>query len=482
MKLKTAKLTALSSAILLSLGLVACGGGGGGGSGSSDGTAGSSNIISSGTITGFGSVYVNGIKFETDTTSFNIEGDLGTQDDLAIGMVVQVNGVINADGRTGTATSIIFDDDLQGPIANYTTDGVTATFDVLGIQVKIDSKTTYFDPDNGGIAINTITNGQFVELSGFFDANGALIASRIESKSHAEYVEDRTNVELKGYITGLNGHSFTLRGINIDASDARLEDLPNGLQPNIYVEVEGIFNGTSIIATKVESEEFEYHDNDEFEVEGFITNLNGNRFSINGIEVDATRAIFSPRRMVLANNLQIEVEGRIVNNILVASELKMRGGEVELQAYISNVNYDNNTFDVRLGTNDKIFTIATGIETQFENDITDTYSTRLTDLRVGQFVEVEGYQNDDGSIFAVEVEIKNRDEIEIEGLMDAIQANQITVLGANFGIDSRTRFEGNNDNYLTQAQFEAAVTAGRSWVEIEDENHDGIADKIEIES
>jgi hypothetical protein len=474
----TTKLTALSSAIFLSLGLTACGGGGG------DTTASASSIISSGTITGFGSVYVNGVKFETNSSSFNIEGTAGTQDELAIGMVVQVNGVINPDGITGTATSIVFDDDLQGPVANYvlSADGLTAAFTVMGINAQIDSKTTYFDPDNGGIAINSITNDQFVELSGFFDANDTLIASRIENKNGSD-----SNVELKGNITGLNGRSFTLKGIAVDASTARLEDLPNGLQEGTYVEVKGSFNGTQIIATKVESEEFEYGDSDEFEMEGFITDFTGNQFKVNGITVDISNTPkMEPRNMQLANNLQIEVEGRLIGSTLFATELKMRTGEVELQAYISSVDYDNSTFEVTLGTNNKTLTIATGIETQFEDDIdgffdTRDISNRLKDLQVGQFVEIEGYQDDTGNIFAVEVEIKRDDEVEIQGVLENIQSNQVTVLGVNFSIDSRTRFE-DDDTSLTQAQFEARVSAGQSWIKVEDTNHDGFADKIELES
>ncbi len=474
----TAKLTALASAISLSLGLVACGGGSG------SATSDASGIISSGTITGFGSVYVNGVKFETDTSSFNIEGDTGTQSDLAIGMVVQVNGVINPDGITGTATSIVFDDDLQGPVANYalSTDGLTATFDVLGIPVQIDSKTTYFDTDNGGIAIDTITDGQFVELSGFFDGNGTLIASRIENKNGSD-----NNAELKGNITGLNGTDFTLKGISVDASTARLEDLPNGLQENTYVEVKGTYDGTKIIATKVESEEFKFGDSDEFEIEGFISDFANNQFKVNGITVDISQVRkMEPRNMQLANNLQIEVEGPLVNGVLIAEELKMRTGEVELQAYISSVDYDNGTFEVTMGTNNTILTIATGIETQFEDDIdgffdTRDISNRLKDLQAGQFVEIEGYQDDTGNIFAVEVEVSDPDDIEIQGVLESIQSDQITVLGVNFTINSTTRFEGTNDNTLTQTTFEAAVAAGQSWVKVKDTNDDGIADKIEIE-
>jgi hypothetical protein len=104
----------------------------------------------------------------------------------------------------------------------------------------------------------------------------------------------------------------------------------------------------------------------------------------------------------------------------------MRTGEVELQAYISSVDYDNSTFEVTLGTNNKTLTIATGIETQFEDDIdgffdTRDISNRLKDLQVGQFVEIEGYQDDTGNIFAVEVEIKRDDEVEIQGIFNPIK-------------------------------------------------------------
>ncbi|MBE9564781.1 MAG: hypothetical protein IMF17_06000, partial [Proteobacteria bacterium] len=124
----------LATAITLTI--AACSPSGGGLAG-----IGGSGYISSGSITGFGSVFVNGVEFETDSAIFDVDGDSGTQADLAIGMIVKVDGSINADGITGTATSIRFDDELQGPVSApagetniiYDIDGVTGTFTVLGI-------------------------------------------------------------------------------------------------------------------------------------------------------------------------------------------------------------------------------------------------------------------------------------------------------------------------------------------------------------
>jgi len=448
------KLTVLAAAVSLATLLAACGSGGG-----STDTAGigGSGITSTGTITGFGSVFVNGVKFETTNSSFDIEGMDGTQDDLAIGMVVQVNGTINADGVTGTATRIIFDDELQGSVANFelATDGLTATFDVLGIAVLIDSKTTYFDDDGGAISINTISNRNMVELSGFFDATNTLIASRIERK---ENEEDRNKVEIKGTITNPNMYldpntntllinNFTA-GITVDTSGITITHI----QKDNFVEVEGRYDRetNTITATKIELEEFEYGDNDELEIEGFVTDyVSDSNFKVNGIIVDASHAEMEPSNMQLANNPQVEVEGRFDNNgVLIAEEIKMRGGDVEVSAYISSIDAANNRFEVTPIAGQPSLVIHTGPETQFENDITNSYSVRINNLSVGQFIEVEGFQNADGSIFASEVEISDPDDIEVQGTITSFTGTTITILGLEFETNGSTQFES-DDNSIT---------------------------------
>ena len=473
----TTKLTTLAAALSLTTVLVACGGGG-----STDiAGIGGSGFVSSGTITGFGSVFVNGVKFETTRSSFDIEGTQGTQDDLAIGMVVKVNGTINPDGVTGTATSIVFDDDLQGQVAGYTTDGLTASFTVMGIPVQLDSKTTYFDPDNGGIAIDTITDGQFVELSGFFNGNGTLIAFRIENKNGSD-----NNVELKGNITGLNGTDFTLKGISVDASTARLEDLPNGLQENTYVEVKGTYDGTKIIAIKVESKEFKFSDSDKLEIEGFITDFAGNQFEINGITVDISQVRkMEPSTIQLANNLQIEVEGQLVNGVLIATEIKLRGGDIEVSAPITFVDIANNRFEIEPVYGQPII-IQTGTETQFENELQNSYSVQISDLNVGDFVEVEGYQNDENnesSLFASEVKITNPEEIEVQGIINSFTLTTITIMGIDFETTAPPSFESDNSNITSLDDLRDKVNAGESiLVKVElSNNNTNVITKIEIE-
>ena len=100
--------------------VVACGGGGGDQVAGIDGGGNPApvaiNIVSQGTITGFGSVIVNGVRYDTSNATFTIDGSPGTESDLAVGQVVVVSGTINQAGTEGTAASVDFDDAVEGPI------------------------------------------------------------------------------------------------------------------------------------------------------------------------------------------------------------------------------------------------------------------------------------------------------------------------------------------------------------------------------
>ena len=66
------KISTVSLAIAAVIGLTACGGGGGGSDSTTSSPATSGNTITSGVITGFGSVFVDGVEFETANSSFSL--------------------------------------------------------------------------------------------------------------------------------------------------------------------------------------------------------------------------------------------------------------------------------------------------------------------------------------------------------------------------------------------------------------------------
>ena len=165
------KITSVSLAIAAVIGLTACGGSGEGSDSTASSPVMSGSTITTGVITGFGSVFVNGVEFETDDSSFSLDdGDDGVEneDGLAVGMVVTVTGTVHADGMTGSAKHIEFDDELEG-IVNTNSVGAddTGTMTVMG-QTVIVRTTTIFESDVAGIdSIDQVAAGNVVEVSGF---------------------------------------------------------------------------------------------------------------------------------------------------------------------------------------------------------------------------------------------------------------------------------------------------------------------------
>lgn len=80
------------------------------------GSGGPSPAAAVGPITGFGSIFVNGVEYTTSSAHIVIDDQAGTESDLHAGQVVAVKGTVNADGTTGTATDVIFSGNVEGPV------------------------------------------------------------------------------------------------------------------------------------------------------------------------------------------------------------------------------------------------------------------------------------------------------------------------------------------------------------------------------
>ena len=489
---------------------------------------GGSGYISSGSISGFGSVFVNGVEFQTNeaTTTYDVDGNPGTELDLAIGMVVQVSGTINDDGITGIATGISFDDELQGPVSglapiNPLADNLTRTFSVLGVNVVIDSSSTSFDisdPAATDFGFTSIANDNNVEISGFFNQAGELIATRVELKD-INFVVDRSIVEIKGNIISSGTTTFSLEGLGltVDASGATLEDLPNGLENGQLVEVVGTLDAglTSITATKVEGEDNSIADTNEFELEGIITDYNfpgDTDFYVSGILVDASNVErIEPSTLILDNNLRIEVEGEIRNGVLIANEIELEGGDLKVHAKVSSVDPIAGTFEVTPVTGKPVITVTVSSDTQLEDDVHEpafTLVNLLNKLNDTHFVEVHGFDDGNGGIIATEVDIKEPGDVVVQGYAtDATgdaAGGTMTVFGITFFFNNTiTDFEIDSDienvedttmsgaeinellsviNNIEPQLVTIKDTSLQSVPEIDDGIGDGTADEIEIEN
>jgi hypothetical protein len=327
----TKKLTAaICLLVICSSLLVACGGSSDG----SDTTAGIGGTgIVSGEITGFGSIHVNGGKFETDSSLFDVDGKpfVGQegQDQLAVGMVVRLKVEVENGDFSSTALEVVYDDEIEGPVSAVSAQvGTTKNITVFGKTITIDDPSTLFED----ATFNDIAVGNVVEVSGFRVSPTQINATYVERT--VEVVEyGKTEVELRGTITDYDEgvppgipETFKIDGITIETDVNTEIEVPNGmLDDGIYVEVEGVIqSATSILAEEIESEDEDFDDDiDKISLEGVISNyVSDANFEIDGQLIDASGAQFSPAGLTLANGLNIEAEGPIIGGTLIADEVE----------------------------------------------------------------------------------------------------------------------------------------------------------------
>lgn len=251
--------------------LSACGVGGtdyaGGGTG---GTG-----ISTGAVSGFGSVKVNGVHFRTDNnvasgfrTKKVVNGadnsDLMDTDVFAVGMVVTVlHGTADNDARV-----IEYRDNLSGPIA-ATASGEDNVIVILGHTIVVENAALF-----GGLRVNDV-----VEVSGFADNAGLLRANFVSPASRPANA-----FEANGYVSGLAGNSFRLGplpggfGATVEVSydPAAISGPPGGLENGMYVQVStsdrepagGVITATGIVKLAARTE---FPDNSLVDIEGLVT-------------------------------------------------------------------------------------------------------------------------------------------------------------------------------------------------------------------
>lgn len=365
------------------LGLVACGGGSSNGSSGNNTPppAGPTPVTAVGSITGFGSVFVHGTKFEVaaDTVvAIEDEADtLGDDSRLRVGMKVRVAAI--DDNGVRTARRIEFDEDLKGPIEIVTPDSpdsTTGTIVVVRTLVTIDSGTA-FDNDIGnndgisGIDIRDLAAGMVVEISGFPMATGYL-ATRVDRLLDASGGNpvvgdpdvDGDEMELKGIASVADdGSTITVKGVVFDVADNILID--DGFQlgdlDGKFVEVKADLIGGVFVAVHAHFED-DFGDNDddgEFEIEGILQAVNAdNTIMINDmiITVNDTAAL----EPLL--NQRIEIKGTIND----AGVLVLREAEPDVE---DNVRTEDLVADV----GDTSFTTRLGLV------ITPTGSSRVED-------------------------------------------------------------------------------------------------------
>lgn len=436
--------------------LAACGGGGS----SSESTSGidgrgSPNpvaVVSQGSITGFGSVIVNGVRYETNSASFDIDGVGGSQDDLAVGDVVLISGTISDDATSGTASTVTFDDVVEGPVSAV--DTVASRLTVLGQTVQVSGDTS-FDDNISPASLDGISAGDIVEVSGFRLADGTVSATRIEAKpAGGEF-------EVTGVATNVSGTSFAIADLTVDFSSAMLNDFPGGtVETGQTIEAKGNALGVNgeLLATSVEFKGTGLGANagDQAQIEGFITRfVSSQDFDVNGNPVTTTGTTVYEGGTAgdLGLNIKVEVDGSVNDNgVLVAAKVDIRSSnKVRMTALVDSVDAVNSSL-VMLG-----ITVQTNRSTRIEDKSdADLRPFTLADLNAGDYVEVRGDELP-GASATITATILEREDVDTEtilqGFVESIANPSYTLLGVTVQTGASTVFRDIDGTVLSATEF-----------------------------
>ena len=441
MKFSKTYLSLICSAVLAGGGLTACTSGGG------STASGGSAKVTSGVITGFGSVFVNGVEFQTTSAAVKVDGADGNENDLAIGMVVKVKGSVSSDGIHGTANTIEFNDEMQGSVSAVNLTNGIGTIDVMGQTVNVAADTAFESKVAGITTIDMLQVGNIVEVSGYSSGNGVVYATRVEVKNASHSAGEE--IEVKGKISNLNtaAMTFSLGNLTVDYSNANLNNFPgSGMANDQFVEVVTTSDVTNnlMVATKVEmknadNKHVDGNEGDELELEGIVTgDLATNQFMLNDqiVIVDDSTEYDNGGVMDIVMGVKMQVEGRLdADSNLIASHVKFRAeASSEMFAPVDAISTDTNTFTV-MGIEIHVNTLTRMSDQQDGNNMTPVRYFSLADIAAGDWIEVRYYQDTSGNYVATEVK---RDDaptnaiVTLSGVIDQVaQSGLLVVSGIN---------------------------------------------------
>ena len=437
------------------------------------------NATSSGVVSGFGSVYVNGLRYVTENSNILSNGVESDEAALKVGMKVVVNAH-QSSATEGTAFEVKYLADAIGEIEAI--DLAAPSISVLGQTYLITSATKLDE-----VIFNELRESMVVELSAFENANGSFTVTYLTIK------DDFSEHQLTGRVSKLKARdkTFFIGELLVNYGDA---DVDGSLYDGSTVSLK---NDIGLIASEFNA--------DEVSVQGMLLVIGGT-LTVSGIvetkkEVDEGTVIKVDGRNFLLTN-EADFSQGDVENLRVGDQVNLIATIIESEQQYPY--YPINNIRVELANEislEGIVQSATGSSfTLFGQEFTvDSYTLyednseqelryfTFSDIAIGDRLDIDAYELNDISI-SRKVERKEtgtseQDTYEIEGVVDSIDVDlpSFSVKGINVLVDADTKFENALGNSINQEVFFQTIVKGD---EVEVETYytvDGLLVALEVE-
>jgi len=330
------------------LAMTSCGGGVGTTAGGGSGGTGI------GPVAGFGSVIVNGVRYDDtgiDNTNF-FDGRGRTKAGLMAGMMVAITGTIN--GASRTADNITVLRHVDGPMDDNGVDLATNGLKVLGQDILVDTSTVFGNGVTNLADLRTLqganVNHPELEVHGSADNNGVIRSTFIHVWS-GDRIAGR-DVQVRGTVAGLATAAKTL---SIGRKTVDFSGVPGGLPAGViagsFVEAKGTLrpsdNVLLAVFVKLEDATGGQPSGSRTEVEGYVNfvltpNASFELIGPNGVQTvtwtTGTTVFTGGTGADIRAGVKVEVEGtRKAGGALAATKIAIRrGSNIKFETTVTN--------------------------------------------------------------------------------------------------------------------------------------------------
>jgi hypothetical protein len=470
----------------------------------------STSVVTTGPITGFGSVIVNGVEFQPRDAAQRVRlpfdnftgANAKREDALRTGMIVTVKGTFDKSSGKGTYDLIEFQPELRAPLDNF---GVDATvidqtnnrIKLLGGNVVQVEASTIMDSlrdlaELQQIEVQAELQNQRVELeiSGNRDNAGVFHATRIAKKA-VNFAQGL--VQIKGAINATpaptaTGFSIGTAAITVNAStvfkNMQAADLPTSA--GVIVEVKGIFNATTGVftATRVEKKVAlgVVQVNDNVRVKGIVaaTGLADPNFLLNSpigsVKVTTNAATVFLKGATVSNfagvvtaGATLEVEGALqTDGSILATKVAVEVEKiVKIEGNLAAItDIDTTASTVKLNG----VTVTVVPQTKLLDAVSGTVFANLAAARAAiganlPHLQIAGFIDATGKVVASVIQgTAPSNGTFVQGPVTAATSPNLTILGITVVTNAATQFRNFDRTSLTQAAFFTAVSPGTTVV------------------
>lgn len=416
----------------------------------------------SGAVTAVGpdSIVVQGLTFGVDaqTSVLDDNGDALLFAAIRVGFIVEIRATPQADGSF-LATRIKVEDfnaeevEVSGAIESIGVNSIV----VLQREFLVTDSTVILGDDDNPIDFSVLRVGDVAEVRGEVQLDSSLLATRI--KLEDLFIDE---VGLVGTIESLGPDSLVVSGVTFFVTASTLiQDLNeqsialSALSVGSFVEVEADIQASGqFVAVKIEEED---RIGDEVSVTGIIEELASGSLTVlsqtfgvteNTVVFDRDLNITSLAALFLGQT--VEVRGDLLpDGTLVAIRIRIEDSQSSQTEVTGPVDFVGQT-SVRI--------IGVTFDVDANTEILDVKNQPipLTDLKVGQIVEVEAQSASGGDPLASRIKVEN--VLLLSAVIDEIAFNGIQMAGVEVLVDARTLILGTLNRFITvdsliQGQF-----------------------------